>query len=227
MFNTIAYKYDFLNHFLSLNIDKVWRKKLIKILSSDLASMENPTILDIATGTADLAIAASTIPNVKITGLDIAEGMLAIGQQKINKLNLTTIIELKIGDAENIPFANNTFGSVMVAFGVRNFSNLQKGLSDCFRVLKPGGHMYIIEFSTPQAFPIKQLYAVYFKYVLPALGHVFSKHASAYTYLNKSVLEFPKNEAFLNELSAVGFNNLRKKSLTLGIANIYMAQKKR
>jgi len=221
MFNNISPSYDFLNHFLSLGIDVWWRKKAIAFLKN-----ENPkSILDIATGTGDLAIEALSLNPVKITGVDISEGMLEIGRQKIKKKNLDKIIELQLGDSERLLFEDNTFDAVTVAFGVRNFENLEKGLSDIFRVLKPGGTFVVLEFSKPVTFPVKQLYNFYFNSILPFFGKLISKDNSAYTYLPESVKSFPDGENFTRLLKKTGFNNTKMKPLTFGIATIYVGKK--
>lgn len=221
MFNNIAHRYDFLNHFLSAGIDYRWRKKAINIIGKT-----NPeTILDIATGTGDLAIEAAKLNPKKIEGIDIAEDMLAIGREKIKKKNLSAVINLQTGDAENIQFGDNSFDAVMVAFGVRNFENLEKGLSEMYRVLNKGGMVMILEFSKPATFPIKQLYHFYFRFILPTLGKIISGDSSAYTYLPDSVSAFPAGSDFLNILTKVGFTETVHKPLTFGIASIYTGTK--
>ncbi len=222
MFNNISHKYDFLNHFLSLGIDKLWRRKAIRMLKP----YEPKEILDIATGTGDLAISALRLKPKKIIGVDISEGMLSIGKQKIKKKNLEDIIELKLEDSENLKFEENQFDAAMVAFGVRNFENLQRGLREILRVLKPGSPLVVLEFSKPKIFPIKQLYNFYFKYVLPKIGRAFSKDSSAYSYLPESVLSFPEGKYFLGEMRTAGFQSTREKRLTFGVASIYFAVKK-
>ena len=221
MFDHIAPKYDFLNHTLSLGIDKLWRKKAINILK-----MHHPeTLLDVATGTGDFAIAASKIKPKKIAGLDISDQMLKIGKQKVERLGLENIIHFKKGDSENIPFPENSFDAVTSAFGVRNFEDLEKGLSEFVRVLKPGGVAIILEFSKPESFPFKHIYKFYFFYILPFIGRMVSKDASAYSYLPKSVMSFPDGQEFLDILSKVGFTTFKQRRLTFGIATIYEAVK--
>jgi demethylmenaquinone methyltransferase/2-methoxy-6-polyprenyl-1,4-benzoquinol methylase len=222
MFDNIAHKYDFLNHFLSLNIDKIWRRKAINLLK-----YSNPKlILDVASGTGDLALEAARILKPQhIVGIDISEGMLAVGRKKIDKKNLTKIIQLQTGDSENIEFSENHFDAVMAAFGVRNFENLEKGLSEMYRVLKPGGEIVILEFSRPQKFPIKQLYHLYFFKILPSLGKIFSKDMSAYTYLPESVYQFPYGKEFCEILTKIGFAKVNYQSVAMGIAAIYFAKK--
>jgi demethylmenaquinone methyltransferase / 2-methoxy-6-polyprenyl-1,4-benzoquinol methylase len=221
MFNSIAGKYDFLNHFLSAGIDIYWRKQAVKIMGQNKPAL----LLDIATGTGDFAIEALQLNPQKIIGVDISEGMLAVGQEKIKKKNLTGKIELQLGDSENLAFADNTFDGTMAAFGVRNFENLTQGLSEMYRVLKPGGRIVILEFSKPQAFPFKQVYNFYFKQILPVFGKLISKDQSAYTYLPESVQAFPDGPDFINILKQVGFKNTQWHSLTFGISSIYTGLK--
>lgn len=225
MFNSIAVKYDLLNHILSVHIDKLWRKKLIRLIAATQQNKTSINILDLATGTGDLAIAASSITNATITGLDIAKEMIKIAENKINALNKSSQIKFQVADAEAIPFSDNTFDIVMVSFGVRNYSNLQKGLSESLRVLKPKGYLFVMEFSTPTYFPVKQFYLLYFKYIMPLIGRLVSKNKNAYQYLTNSVLAFPTRKAFEQELIQVGFNNTKTISLSLGIAQIYQSQK--
>nr|WP_319398674.1 bifunctional demethylmenaquinone methyltransferase/2-methoxy-6-polyprenyl-1,4-benzoquinol methylase UbiE [uncultured Carboxylicivirga sp.] len=221
MFNNIASKYDFLNHFLSMGIDKIWRKKAINLLKS----IPDPLILDVATGTGDLAIEANKRLDCKVTGVDISVEMLKVAQEKLEKRGLTDRISVQEGDSENLPFETNTYDAVMVAFGVRNFENLDKGLAEMCRVLKPGGKMVVLEFSKPVYFPFKQLYLFYFKYILPWLGGVISKDKAAYTYLPESVLSFPDGENFDNELRLAGMTPIKRYKQTLGIATIYLSEK--
>lgn len=221
MFDNISERYDFLNHLLSMNIDKGWRKKVVK-----LASKEKPkVILDVATGTADLAIALSKLHPEKITGVDISNGMLDVGRQKIAKKNLSQIITLKQADSEDLPFNDNQFDAITVAFGVRNFENLEKGLSEMHRVLKPGGRLLVLEFSQPQKFPFKQLYGFYFKNILPGLGKLVSKDSSAYTYLPESVGAFPYGDKFIGILRKISFSSNSAYPVTFGIATIYESVK--
>lgn len=222
MFNNIASEYDFLNHFLSMNIDKLWRRKLIRIIAKQSPKM----ILDVATGTGDLAIAALKCKPQKVHGIDISVGMLEVGKQKIIERELTEQIELQQADAENIPFSDDTFDAITVAFGVRNFEDLPKGLKEMHRTLKSGGICAVLEFTMPTAFPIKQLYAFYFKYILPVLGRMVSKDKAAYTYLPESVSAFPQYKIFQSEMESVGFNQCSFKKLSFGIACIYMGFKK-
>jgi len=219
MFDQISHRYDFLNHFLSLGIDKLWRKKAVKILRSF-----NPdTVLDVATGTADFAIAALDSGAKEIVGIDISEGMLNVGREKVKKYNGR--IRLERGDSEHIQFNDQTFDAIIVAFGVRNFEHLQKGLNEMRRVLKPGGHLIVLEFSKPSAFPVKQLYNFYFKYILPFWGNLLAKHKTAYSYLPESVMAFPEGEQFVAELKKAGYSSAENRPLSFGISSIYIAQK--
>ncbi len=221
MFNNISGKYDFLNHFLSLNIDKIWRKKALK----ELAKYKPENILDIATGTGDLAINALKImPKAEITGVDISEGMLEVGRKKLKALSITQI-KLEKGDAENLQFEDKSFDGAMVAFGVRNFENLNAGLKDIFRILKPGKALIVLEFSQPEKFPVKQVYSFYSAYILPFLGRLFSKDNSAYKYLPESVQAFPYGEKFMSEMTKAGFLSKEIRVLSFGIASIYIGEK--
>jgi demethylmenaquinone methyltransferase / 2-methoxy-6-polyprenyl-1,4-benzoquinol methylase len=222
MFNNISKTYDFLNHFLSLGIDIIWRKKAINELKAD-----NPQlILDVATGTGDFAFEALSILNpTKIIGVDISQGMLNIAQQKINKRGLGHKFEIKLGDSEKLPFEANEFDAVTVAYGVRNFENLEIGLADIQRVLKPGGKAVVLEFSKPKAFPVKQLYNVYFKYITPGIGKLFSKDARAYSYLPESVAAFPDGARFIELMHKAGFKNTKCRPLAFGICSIYTGVK--
>lgn len=222
MFNNIARRYDFLNHFLSLGIDKIWRRKTIKTLKG---ISENPILLDVASGTGDLAISALKLKPKQIVGIDISEEMLNVGKKKIQKKGFSEIIQLQKGDSENIEFDSESFHGITVAFGVRNFENLQKGLSEMYRVLKPGGKLAVLEFSKPSKFPVKQIYNFYFKRILPFIGKIISKDNSAYTYLPESVSQFPEKHNFIAELEKAGFINCNFKSLSFGIATIYKGEK--
>ena len=221
MFDNIAGRYDFMNHFFSLGIDVLWRKKAISIIVKE----KPKKILDVATGTADLAIEAYNQTKAEITGIDISDGMLEIGRKKIKEKNLGKHINLKKADSENLPFEDHTFDAVTVAFGVRNFENLDKGLKEMYRVLKPGGITVILEFSKPNSYPFKQLYNFYFKNILPTVGKIFSSDKQAYTYLPDSVNAFPHGDQFLNHLTQTGFRNPNAKELTFGIASIYTGRK--
>jgi len=221
MFDSISDRYDLLNHLLSVNIDKIWRGNAIKRLKE----YHPENILDVATGTADFAIAASRIKGVNITGIDISEGMLSIGRQKIERKKLTERIKLIKGDSEELPFDDHIFDAAIVAFGVRNFENLKKGLGEVYRVLKPGGVFFILEFSKPGKTPFKQIYKFYFNKILPVVGRLISKDKNAYSYLPESVDNFPYGEKFLTILADVGFTNNSIKQQTFGIASIYEAHK--
>lgn len=217
MFDNISPKYDLLNHLLSFGIDIQWRKKAIKLLKAT----QPKTILDVATGTADFAIQSLSLKPDKVSGVDISEGMLLIGKEKIKKKKLDHIITLEKGDSENLRFEDNNFDAVIVAFGVRNFENLEIGLANMFRVLKKDGKVIILEFSKPTSFPFKQMYNFYFKSILPIIGNVISKDDSAYTYLPESVLAFPQGSKFLEILNKTGFKTTECIPLTFGICSIY------
>jgi demethylmenaquinone methyltransferase/2-methoxy-6-polyprenyl-1,4-benzoquinol methylase len=221
MFNNIAPKYDLLNQLLSLGIHKGWRKKAVRLLQDK----QPKTILDIATGTGDFAIEAMKLNPDKVIGVDISEGMLKFGVEKINKLGLQNRIELKLGDSESLQFSDNSFDAVTVGFGVRNFEHLEKGINDIYRVLNSKGMLVILEFSKPRKFPVKQVYNFYFKYITPTIGKLFSKDDSAYSYLPESVNAFPDGEKFLSILNKAGFKETKAISLTFGIASIYIAKK--
>lgn len=221
MFDNISEKYDFLNHFLSMGIDVGWRKKVVKIIGK-----KNPnSILDIATGTGDLAIMLSDLNVAEIIGLDLSEGMLAVGKEKVKAKNLSQVITMIQGDSENLPFEDNRFDAITVAFGVRNFENLKKGLSEILRVLKPQGKLVILEFSKPESFVMKHLYGFYSTVILPVLGRIISKDRSAYTYLPESVAAFPYGKAFNKILKNVGFTTIENQTVSFGIATIYSASK--
>ncbi|MEJ2003512.1 MAG: bifunctional demethylmenaquinone methyltransferase/2-methoxy-6-polyprenyl-1,4-benzoquinol methylase UbiE [Cyclobacteriaceae bacterium] len=221
MFDNISGNYDFLNHFLSLGIDIRWRKKAIRMLKKDQPKL----ILDIATGTGDFAIEALALDPDKVIGVDISQGMLDVGREKLKKRGLDDRIELQKGDSEGLSFEDNKFDAVIVSFGVRNFENLDRGLSDMFRVLKPGGKVIILEFSRPKSFPFKQIYNFYFKAILPKIGKLVSKDRAAYTYLPESVEAFPDGDQFLERMRQVGFKNTKCKALTFGVSSIYEGTK--
>lgn len=221
MFNNISKEYDILNRVISFGIDVSWRKKIVKILKS-----KNPsTILDVATGTGDLAIAMVKTNAQKIIGLDISKGMLDVGIEKIKDRNLNNTIEMVIGDSENLKYENDFFDAVTVSFGVRNFESLDSGLSEIFRVLKPNGSLVILETSNPTKFPFKQFYRFYSKFILPSIGKIFSKDKVAYNYLSESSAEFPYGEKFNNILKKIGFIEVEDHPQTLGVASIYCATK--
>ncbi|MGB3585677.1 MAG: bifunctional demethylmenaquinone methyltransferase/2-methoxy-6-polyprenyl-1,4-benzoquinol methylase UbiE, partial [Tunicatimonas sp.] len=217
MFNNISKRYDLLNHLLSAGIDIYWRKKAIKLLKP----YQPKHILDVATGTADFAIEALALNPDKVIGIDISDGMLDMGREKLKRRHLDNRIELRLGDSEGLHFDDNTFDAVIVAFGVRNFENLHTGLKDMCRVLKPNGRLVVLEFSKPTQFPMKQLYNFYFKNVLPLIGNIISKDQSAYTYLPESVQAFPDGQAFLQALQQAGYTETRCKALTFGISSVY------
>jgi demethylmenaquinone methyltransferase/2-methoxy-6-polyprenyl-1,4-benzoquinol methylase len=221
MFNHIAGRYDLLNHLLSMGIDRGWRKKLVKLMAED----HPKRILDMATGTADLAIAAARIKPENITGTDIAEEMLAVGQEKVDKLGLSGVITLLKADSENLPFGDAEFDAAMVAFGVRNYENLPKGLKEMCRVLKPGSRAFILEFSKPQKFPVKQLFGFYSRFILPTIGRLVSRHSTAYSYLPESVAAFPQDEQFIQIMLDAGFRKAEFISLSFGITNLYIGKK--
>lgn len=221
MFDNISSNYDGLNRVISLGTDVKWRKKVIALVKA-----ENPkTILDIATGTGDLAIQMTSINAERIVGLDISEGMLNVGRKKIAAKNLSDRIEMIQGDSEALPFEDNSFDAITVAFGVRNFETLEKGLTEIFRVLKPGGIFVVLETSVPTKVPFKQGYKLYSGFVLPLIGKVFSKDKEAYSYLSKSAASFPYGKEFNNILKKIGFISVQDKPQTFGVATIYTASK--
>ena len=221
MFNNISRRYDFLNHFLSLGIDRGWRRKAINILRP----LKPQSILDVATGTGDFAVQAMSLKPQKVVGVDISEGMLDVGKKKIIAKGLSNVVSLQYGDSENLPFGDNSFDAITVGFGVRNFEDLRRGLGEMYRVLKPGGKAVILEFSRPKSFPFKQVYNFYFSFILPRIGKMVSKDDSAYTYLPKSVEAFPDGEDFLRILQDVGFKQNQCRSLTFGVSSIYTGTK--
>ena len=221
MFNNISPYYDFLNHFLSLGIDVLWRKKAVR----QLRDLHPKQILDIATGTGDLAIEALSLKPEQVVGVDISEGMLQKGRQKLAKKGLMDYIRLELGDSENLPFKDDTFDAATAGFGVRNFENLEAGLTDIHRVLKPGGKLVVLEFSRPETFPVKQMYNFYFSNILPQMGRVVSKDQRAYSYLPESVAAFPSGKAFEEIMQKCGFGDTSSQPLTFGIASIYTGRK--
>ena len=221
MFDAISKNYDGLNRVISFGIDVKWRKKVVAIVGEN-----NPKqILDIATGTGDLAIMMATLNPERIVGLDISAGMLEVGKQKISKANLSDKIEMLVGDSENMPFEDNTFDAITVSFGVRNFANLDKGLTEIKRVLKPNGKLVILETSVPTKFPYKQGYRFHTSVILPVVGKLFSKDKVAYSYLSESANSFPFGEKFNNILLKNGFTTATDKPVTFGVASIYTATK--
>jgi demethylmenaquinone methyltransferase / 2-methoxy-6-polyprenyl-1,4-benzoquinol methylase len=225
MFDNIAKHYDFLNHFLSLGIDKIWRRKMI----AELVEVNPKRILDVATGTADVAINTIKqlkIKDLKIVGVDISNEMLNVGRKKLVTEGVNDVIELQLGDSENLPFQGNNFDAVTVAYGVRNFENLERGLAEMYRVLNANGKIVVLEFSRPRIFPFRQLFNFYFKNILPTIGKLTSKDARAYSYLYESVQAFPDGDDFLTVLNKVGFKNTSCTTLTLGICSLYVGYKK-
>ena len=221
MFDKVSKNYDFLNRVLTFGIDINWRKKVVKAVAEN-----NPKqILDIATGTGDFAIMLAKLNPDKVIGLDISQGMLDVGIEKIKNKKLESLIDMVQGDSENMPFEDNTFDAITIGFGVRNFENLDKGLQEVRRVLKPNGILAILETSQPEKFPMKQLFKFYSKYIIPTIGGLFSKDKSAYSYLPESAAAFPYGENFNNILQKNGFNNATNKPLTFGIASMYTAKK--
>jgi len=222
MFDKIAFRYDFLNRFLSAGIDVWWRKKAVR----ELANLRPERVLDVATGTGDVALLTyKMLKPKKIIGIDISEGMLETGRKKIAKLGLESYIELLNGDSEAISFSNNSFDAVTVAFGVRNFQNLEQGLSEIKRVMKPGAKLVVLEFTKPRLPVIKNIYNFYLNRIAPKVGTIISKNKNAYQYLNDSVQKFPEREVFVGILNKLGYKNTSCKTLSLGICSIYCGEK--
>lgn len=228
MFDNIAHSYDFLNHFFSLGIDVLWRKRAMRILKAHLAKslatgQNDIHLMDMATGTADFALEAarSGISGVRVTGVDISPGMLEVGRQKVSRKNLDDRVTLIEGDSADLPFESNTFDAYTVAFGVRNFEFLERGLEEMLRTLKPGGLGVVLEFSKPQHFPLKQIFHFYFHTLMPTVGKLVSKDASAYAYLPESVQAFPEGADFVRIMEASGYRDCKTIRLTGGIASIY------
>lgn len=221
MFDSISKRYDFLNHFLSLGIDKGWRRKAVR----ELHDLNPKTILDIATGTGDLALEALSLNPEKIVGVDLSEGMLEVGRRKINAVGKSGVIDMLKGDSEHLAFADNSFDACTVGFGVRNFEHLDKGLQEIYRVLKPGAKFVVLEFSKPRVFPVRQVYNLYFNTILPFWGRYISKNNSAYNYLPESVKHFPDGEVFIQHLKDTGFKHTTGRALTFGICSIYTGVK--
>lgn len=222
MFDHIAPKYDFLNQVLSFGIHKAWRRKTIK----QLRELKPRVMLDVATGTGDLAIeAVKQLSPEKVIGVDISEGMMKLGREKVKEKKLGHIISFESGDSENLPFAENTFDAITVGFGVRNFAHLDKGIDGMYRVLKPGGKLVVLEFSKPHKFPMKQMTNFYYRFILPLIGRMFSKDKRAYTYLPESIAAFPEGDGFLNVMKKSGFSEVKWHPLTFGVASIYVGRK--
>lgn len=221
MFNNISAKYDFLNHFLSVGIDKRWRKKAISMLRE----IQPKRILDIATGTGDFALESLKLQPQEVVGVDISEGMLKMGREKMVKRKVDHIVSMRLGDSENLDFEDNYFDALTVGFGVRNFENLEKGLAEMLRVVRPGGKLLILEFSKPKKFPIKQYYAFHSKYIIPFFGKRISKDDKAYAYLPESVAAFPEGKNFEDILKKLGYQDVKSTLVSGGIATIYSGTK--
>jgi demethylmenaquinone methyltransferase/2-methoxy-6-polyprenyl-1,4-benzoquinol methylase len=221
MFDKVSSNYDFLNRLLTFGIDISWRKKVVKFVQNHQAKR----ILDIATGTGDLAIMLAKINPEKVIGLDISEGMLEVGKKKVDRLNLNDKIEMILGDSEKLPFEDQFFDAITVGFGLRNFENLEQGLKEIYRVLRPKGTFVVLETSQPNKFPIKQGFTFYSKYIIPTVGKLFSKDKNAYQYLPESAAAFPYGDSFNNILLKTGFNTSKVYPQTFGIATIYQAIK--
>ena len=227
MFNDIAPTYDKLNHILSLNVDKSWRRKAVKRMKKSLADVQNPMILDVACGTADSTIQiAKSIENAVVSGLDISEKMLEIGEEKVKKLGLTDRIKFYNSCAENIDFQDDTFDAVFVAFGVRNFSDRIKGLGEILRVLKPNGSLFVLELSEPQNVIVRWFYNLYFKNILPFIGKKISGNGAAYRYLQQTVENFPMPKEFMKILQNIGYQDVKHKAYSCGLCRLYQAKKK-
>lgn len=221
MFNNISHRYDFLNHFLSVGIDKIWRKKAVKMLRE----LQPKRILDLATGTGDFALESLKLQPDLIVGVDISEGMLQVGREKMKKRKVDHIISMQLGDSEALPFEDNYFDAFTVGFGVRNYEHLEKGLSEMLRVLRPGGKGIILEFSKPKKFPVKQYYSFHSKYIIPFFGKRISKDEKAYAYLPESVAAFPEGKEFEEIMRTVGYSNVQSRTVGGGIATIYSGTK--
>lgn len=217
MFNNISGRYDFLNHLLSLGIDKLWRKRAVK----ELKEINPKRILDIATGTGDFALSSLRLKPEEVVGVDISQGMLDVGKAKMKKKGVADIVKMELGDSENLRFESDTFDAITVGFGVRNFENLEKGLADMLRVLRPGGKAIILEFSKPKKFPVKQTFGFYSKRIIPLLGSSISKDKRAYAYLPESVAAFPEGDDFLAILKKLGYTQVKGIPVSGGIATIY------
>ena len=221
MFNNISGRYDFLNHFLSLGIDHLWRARAVK----ELREINPKRILDIATGTGDFAIANLKLKPEEVVGIDISSGMLEVGKEKMKKKKVDHIVSMQLGDSEDLPFDDNYFDGLTVGFGVRNFENLEKGLAEMLRVIRPGGKAIILEFSKPKMFPIKQAFGFYSKYFIPFFGKRISKDEKAYAYLPESVAAFPEGKDFEDVLEKLKYKNIKSIPVSGGIATIYVGTK--
>ena len=221
MFNNISGRYDFLNHFLSLGIDHLWRARAVK----ELREINPKRILDIATGTGDFAIANLKLKPEEVVGIDISSGMLEVGKEKMKKKKVDHIVSMQLGDSEDLPFDDNYFDGLTVGFGVRNFENLEKGLAEMLRVIRPGGKAIILEFSKPKMFPIKQAFGFYSKYFIPFFGKRISKDEKAYAYLPESVAAFPEGKDFEDVLEKLNYKNIKSIPVSVGIATIYVGTK--
>ena len=221
IFNDIAPRYDLLNHLLSMNIDKGWRKKAMKYIGEQ----EKECLLDAACGTGDFSIAAYRAGVKQVTGIDISANMVEVGRKKVSEMGLEQVISLQHGDSEQMEFPDHSFDVVTVAFGVRNFEHLELGLREMQRVLRPGGKVIILEFSMPEHFPMKQLYRFYFRHILPSIGGWISGNKGAYTYLPESVMKFPQGRHFLDILEKCGFEKSIQRKLSFGIASLYVGRK--
>lgn len=226
MFDNISENYDGLNKVISLGTDANWKKKILQMVKLQSRSFGTTTILDVATGTGDLAILFAETSATEIIGLDISQGMLDIGKKKIEAKNLQSKIQMVLGDGEKIPYSDNYFDVITVAYGVRNFENLEQGLSEILRVLKPNGLFIILETSVPTKFPFKQGYYIYTNFIMPTIGKLFSKDKKAYSYLSNSAQNFPFGEALNNILRKIGFIDVKDLPQTMGVATIYKASKK-
>jgi demethylmenaquinone methyltransferase / 2-methoxy-6-polyprenyl-1,4-benzoquinol methylase len=226
MFNNISGQYDFLNHFLSFGVDRRWRKRVVTELAKHAGTATaGLKVLDVATGTGDLAIAVSSLNPASVAGIDIAPAMMEIGRDKVFMRGLQDVISFSEAAAEKIPFPDSTFDAVTVAFGVRNFGDLVQGISEMQRVLKPGGIMLILEFSHPRSFPSKQLYNLYSRFIIPTVGRIVSKNREAYSYLPESVAAFPSGTDFMAIMEGCGLKSVRQIPLTMGVASVYTGEK--
>ncbi len=221
MFNAIAPSYDFLNHFLSLGIDKRWRRRAVE----KVAVLGPQRVLDVATGTGDMAIMINRLLGCRVTGADISAGMLEVAKGKIAAAGLCDVVDVREADSERLPFADGEFDAVTVAFGARNYQDLDQGLRDMARVTRRGGRVVVLEFSRPRRFPFKQIYMFYFRHILPLMGGLVSKDKRAYEYLPQSVLAFPDGDDFLRHMSEAGLQPIERQELTLGVATVYVAEK--